>query len=127
MEQLLTIRTLNHSTIAISELAMAFGTLDPADLRTKSNLRKIELVITAVPPHRITTPRQRATIRAGIATGLLARLQGLAPGDRRKMFNDAMLFFQAIEQGNWLLTRNIADMDLLQQLVPAGRILFYRH
>lgn len=126
-EQLLALRTLNHSSIAVGELALAFGTLDPDDVRTAANLSVIEQAIAAISSHRLSAPTDRAILRAGISAGLLARLQGLNPADRRKMFNDAVLFFQAFEQGHWLITRNIADMDLLQQLVPAGRVLFYRH
>jgi predicted nucleic acid-binding protein len=40
--------------------------------------------------------------------------------------NDALLFVTARRHGCTLLTRNVGDFDLMQQLEPAGRVLFYR-
>lgn len=37
-----------------------------------------------------------------------------------------MLFLQAQKLDLTVLTRNIADFDCLLQLIPAGRVLFYR-
>lgn len=42
------------------------------------------------------------------------------------MLNDAAMFMQALENGFTMLTRNISDLDFMEQLVPAGRVLFYR-
>ncbi len=39
--------------------------------------------------------------------------------------NDALLFATARKHGLTVLTRNTADFDLLQQLDPVGRVLFY--
>jgi predicted nucleic acid-binding protein len=57
---------------------------------------------------------------------MIARLRRLTRADRQPLLNDAILYLQAIEQGHTILTRNIADFDALQQLVPEGRTLFYR-
>lgn len=38
----------------------------------------------------------------------------------------ATLFLQAQKLGFTVLTANIADFDYLLQLVPTGRVLFYR-
>lgn len=61
---------------------------------------------------------------AGILAGTLARLRSLPPG--QAMLNDAIIYLQGLEQGLTVLTRNIGDFDMLQQLVPGGRVLFYR-
>jgi hypothetical protein len=71
-------------------------------------------------------PSVEAVVEAGIVTGAVARLRGLPKADRQPLFNDACLFLQALENGLHLLSRNIGDMDFIQQLVPAGRILLYR-
>jgi hypothetical protein len=63
---------------------------------------------------------------AAIAAGLLARLQGFAPSRTHDLLNDALIFFDARRHGRTVLTRNIADFDLLQQLAPDGQVLFYR-
>jgi predicted nucleic acid-binding protein len=57
---------------------------------------------------------------------MLARLQKYGAADRRRALNDALLFSTARKYGLTVLTRNINDFDLLQQLDPAGRVLFYK-
>lgn len=111
--KLLTLRQLDHSSVALAELAHAFGRLDPAHPGTAGALRAIEAVIAAVPVHRLAAPSVQATVEAGIIAGTVARLRGLAKTDRQPLFNDAALFLQALEGGSTLLTRNIADLDLL--------------
>jgi len=39
---------------------------------------------------------------------------------------DCVLFLQAQKLGFTVLTANVSDFDLLLQLLPAGRALFYR-
>jgi predicted nucleic acid-binding protein len=41
------------------------------------------------------------------------------------LLNDASLYLQAMERGWIVLTRNLRDFDYLDQLLPAGRVLFY--
>jgi len=47
-------------------------------------------------------------------------------GHERKFLDDALLYLQARKLGCAMLTRNIVDFDLLNQLVPSGQILLYR-
>jgi hypothetical protein len=42
------------------------------------------------------------------------------------VLNGALLFETARKRGCAVLTRNVVDFDLLQQLDPSGRIMFYR-
>lgn len=56
--------------------------------------------------------------------GLAARAAGLAHGVG--LLNDALLLLHAAESGCVLLTRNIADMDRLQQLAPHAAFLVYQ-
>jgi hypothetical protein len=126
IEQLLDVRALNHSAIAISELAHAFGRLDPTHAHTKSVLKACERAIAAIPQRRLNAPSVRAIAEANILAGIVARLRGLVRTDRQPFLNDAILYLQALEQGHTVLTRNIADFDVIQQIVPEGRVLFYR-
>ena len=59
---------------------------------------------------------------AGIIAGTLARLQGFQPYQRKDALNDALIYLTAIKHGIPVLTDNHTDFDLLQQLVPSGRI-----
>lgn len=65
-------------------------------------------------------------LEAGILAGLIHRLGGSQPGRELSALNDATPYLQALEQGYTALTGNIRDFDFLQQIVPAGRVLFYR-
>jgi predicted nucleic acid-binding protein len=126
VKQLLAARALNHSAIAVAELAHAFGRLDPSHPQTGRALKAVEQVIAAIPQHRLHAPSVQALVEANILAGTVARLRGLARTDRQPFVNDAILYLQALEQGHTILTRNLADFDTLQQLVPEGRVLFYR-
>ena len=62
---------------------------------------------------------------AGILAGLVFRLGGSAPGKEVAALNDATIYLHACERGYVVLTRNIRDFDFMQQIMPAGRVLFY--
>ena len=126
VEQLVRTRSLNHSAVALAELVHLFGRLDPAHPDTARTLAPIRAAIEQIPLHRLTAPSVQALAEAGIVTGVIARLTGLAKSDRQPLLNDATLFIQALESGFTLLSGNVADMDLIGQVVPAGRVLIYR-
>jgi hypothetical protein len=123
---LLATRLSNHSGVALSELTHLFGQLDPRDSRTDAVLVKIRAAISTIPSRRLTSPSVQVLGEAGILAGLVARLTGIDSGRRQALLNDAVLFLQALEQGQTLLTRNIREFDWFDQLLPAGRVLFYR-
>lgn len=117
---------INHSSVAMAEFAHPFGRLDPGHQDTQATLDAIRASFALIPSHRITSPSPQAAIEAGIVTGIIARRIGLAKTDLQPMLNDATLFLHSLEIGSAFLTRNTTDLDLIQQLVPAGRVLFYR-
>lgn len=82
--------------------------------------------IAAMPDHRMFTPDADVLGRAALLSGMLCRLQGYTTSARFKALQDCTLFLQAQKLGFTVLTRNIAEFDLLLQLVPTGRALFYR-
>lgn len=126
VKELLLVREVNHSAIALAELVHLFGRLDPSHKDSKAVVAAIAAVIAKIRPHRLTAPSVQALADAGIVTGTIARLAGLSKTDRQPMLNDATLFMQALESGFTLLSGNVSDMDLIEQLVPSGRILLYR-
>jgi predicted nucleic acid-binding protein len=115
-----------HSTVAENELATTCALLEPTHAETKKVIREIAAIIDRISPYRSLAPDRETWHEAGILTGTIARLQGIAKGDRRRVLNDALIFTTARKYGHTVLTRNIADFDFLQQLDPAGRILLYR-
>lgn len=64
--------------------------------------------------------------RAALLSGIVCRLQGYAAGHRFRALHACVLLLHAQKLGLTLLTANVADFDILVQLVRSGRILFYR-
>ena len=127
VDRLLQYRTCNHSSVALAELAHAFGRLEPAHPDTKSTLVQIHGMITQdIPPHRLFAPDIEGFGAAGILAGLIFRLLGYPKGFERKALNNALIFLQARKLGCAVLTRNTTAFDLLNQIDPGGQILLYR-
>ena len=77
------------------------------------------------PAHRTLAPDREIWLEAGILVGVLTRLQQYSAADRHRVLNDALLFATARKHGLTVLTRNLRDFDLLQQLEPSCAVLFY--
>jgi predicted nucleic acid-binding protein len=114
-----------HSAVTESELAAACGLLNPGHSSTRQIIEQITTVINRRSEFRTLAPDREIWREAGILSGILGRLQGYASLDRRRVLNDALIFSTARKYGLTVFTRNIKDFDLLQQLVPSGRVLFY--
>ena len=78
------------------------------------------------PGYRTIVPDPEIWREAGFSSGILGRLQRYGKDQRRRALNDALLFATARKHGCVVLTRNVVDFDLLQQLDPSGSILFYK-
>ena len=115
-----------HSPVTEAELASGVGLLDPSHPKTRELIDEIAGVLDHRPAQRTIAPDAMVWREAGILSGILARLQCFDKNQRRRLLNDALLFVTARRHGCTLLTRNVSDFDLMQQLVPAGRVLFYR-
>ena len=115
-----------HSPVTEAELAAAVGLLDPSHPQTREITEKISNVIERRPTHRTIAPDPEIWREAGVLSGVLARLQGYGRDHRRRALNDALLFATARKHGCTVLTRNVVDFDLLAQLDPTGKVLFYR-
>jgi predicted nucleic acid-binding protein len=114
-----------HSTVTESELSALAGLLDPAHPETASALEQVFASIEQRPSHRIVNPDRDVWRDAGVVAGLLARLQRYRKTEQRRALNDALIFLSAAKAGLAVLTRNISDFDLLMQLVPQGKAVFY--
>jgi hypothetical protein len=126
VDRLIQGRQVNHSTVAIQELMHTVGVLDPEDRRTEAAIGEIRRLIRAMTVHRIFAPEPDTLGRAALLSGMLCRLQGYAGDAKFRALQDCALFLQAHKLGFVILTANIRDYDFLLQLIPAGRIVFYR-
>jgi hypothetical protein len=126
LDDLIAQRQVNHSTAAIQELMHTVGVLNPADARTTRVVAEIGKQIKAMPPHRIFVPDIGVLGRAALLSGILCRIQGYDNDGKLRALQDCVLFLQAQKLGLVVLTANVGDYDILLQLIPAGRALFYR-
>jgi predicted nucleic acid-binding protein len=114
-----------HSAVTEAELIAPCGSLKPDHPSTAQTIKQITAVIEQRPAHRTIAPDRESWLIAGILSRMLARLQGYARTDRRRVLNDALIFATARKHGMTVLTRNTDDFDFLQQLDPSGRVIFY--
>ena len=114
-----------HSTVTEAELAALAGLLRPTHPDTANVVAQIAASIDLRPVHRVLAPDREVWREAGILAGLLARLQQYGKHERRKALNDALIFLTAAKNGCAVLTRNIAEFDLLMQLDAKGQAVFY--
>lgn len=126
VEALLRTRTLMHLSVVLGELSHNFGRLDPKHPNTREHLDDLAGVIEDIPRHRLEDAVSAGVLlEAGILSGLVFRLGGFQPGQEVAALNDATIYLHALERGHTVLTRNIRDFDVMNQIVPSGRVLFY--
>ena len=126
LDDLIAQRQVNHSTVAIQELMHTVGALNPSDARTATVIDVIGKQIRAMPSHRVFAPDAEVLGRAALLSGILCRLQGYEKDGKLRALQDCVLFLQAQKLGLVVLTANVGDYDILLQLIPTGRGLFYR-
>ena len=125
VDALLQLRTSNHLAVCVAELTHAFGRLDPRHPGTEAVLHTVEGAVAAIPPQRLEAASADVVIDAGILAGMIFRLCGLRPGREVAALNDAILYLHAMANGQTVLTRNLRDFDVMNQILPGGGILFY--
>ncbi len=114
-----------HSSVTEAELMALAGVLDPLHADTANVLRQVVATVERREPHRIVTPDRGVWREAGILAGLLARVQRYGKTEQRKVLNDALILLSATKHGCSVLTRNVADFDLMMQIVPDCKAVFY--
>jgi len=123
VDDLLRYGSIFHSAVCLAELTHAFGRLAPAHASTKGALATIGGTIHDIPRHRLFAPDTDTWGKAGMLAGKALRL-GRIPrgqGQERKLLNDSLIYLQASKIGAAILTRNVRDFDLPEQLAPDGR------
>jgi predicted nucleic acid-binding protein len=126
VDALLRSRTLLHCAVAIGELTNRLGARVPLNERERGARANLVRAIAEIPEHRVVAPSVAMWGEAGMLAGLRARLAGFNEGQAQETLNDALILVQARAEGAVVLTENIGDFDLLQQLLPDSRVLFYR-
>lgn len=124
-QRLLAGALLYHSPVSMAELAHTLGALDPADARSRQPNRFLREVLAHIRSDRILPAESRTWVSAAVLAGILTRTQKFVAPERRKLLNDALLLFTARAHGVTLLSANLADFDLMTQILPDTKVLFY--
>jgi len=114
-----------HSSVTEAELTALAGLLHPAHPPPRQAVQQVVASVERRPSHRSLNPDREVWQEAGILAGLLARLQNYGKTEQRRALNDALIFLSAAKHGCTVLTRNLLDFDLLAQLMPQGKAVFY--
>jgi predicted nucleic acid-binding protein len=114
-----------HCSVCIAEMTYTFGRLDPAHADTPATLDFMSEALSRVRIYRTMAPNRDAYVEAGIITGTLARTQSLGTPERRKLMHDVLVFLTARQIGYPVLTANTNDFNLIQQLAPDGKVIYY--
>jgi len=111
----------HHCTVCLGEIAVGLANRDVTAATWPSERKYWQDLFDRLPRNRTHTPDAETWTAAGILAGILARLQGFQPYQRKDALNDALIYLTAVKRGLPVLTDNRKDFDLLQQLVPSGR------
>jgi predicted nucleic acid-binding protein len=114
-----------HSALCIAELTHGLGRLDPLHAASARNQAIILRAIAAIPPQQVIAPSAQGLGEAGIVAGAAARITQRPRDGLSALLVDAALGLQALDIGAAVITRNHRDFDVLGQLLPELRIVFY--
>lgn len=130
-----------HCGVALAEISISVGILDPKHPQTPRNRAALLEILAAISLAACKSPSPAAWAEAGVLAGILARTQlgmakpktALTPaeiccqtGQRHKLLNDVLLFLTAYESQAVLVSSNVADMDLLLRFRPDAHVLLFR-
>ena len=107
VDQLLEIRTLNHSAVVVGELTNRLGSHVPRDNRERQARARLIEAIHEIPDYRVLVPTVVNWGEAGVISGIIACLVRYPSGRTQDDLNDALIFLQASANGIAVLTANI--------------------
>nr|WP_294512027.1 PIN domain-containing protein [uncultured Rhodopila sp.] len=114
-----------HSAFCVAEIVSGLCHLHPGSRYFDPAWEHYRRLFFSIPRHRLLTPDADILAQAAVVFGTLARTQGYARGDRKELFNDAVIYLTAATLGVPLLTANRDDFDLIQQVAGWGGFIYY--
>ena len=114
-----------HSSVCLGELAIGVANVDPSRPDWRAIRDHYAALIELVPKSRLVVPDGQTWLEAGVIAGTLARTQGFQKHQRKECLNDALIFLSAAKAGLPVLTANRDEFDLIQQLAPEGRFVYF--
>ena len=114
-----------HCSVALAELATGVANADPSRPKWPQMRDHYVALFAAIPGSRLLTPGPDTWVDAGIIAGMLARTQGFQSHQRKECLNDTLILLTAAKAGLAVLTADRGDFDLIQQIAPEGRFIYY--
>ena len=116
---------MSHCSVCLGELAVGLANRDVTSPRWPSERHHFEEMFARLQATRVIVPDDGVWADAGIVAGTLARVQKFQASQCKECLNDALIFLSAAKVGLPVLTSNRGEFDLIQQLAPEGRFIFY--
>jgi predicted nucleic acid-binding protein len=114
-----------HCSVCLGELATGVANADPDSPQWRAIRDHYTAIFDAVPSTRLLTPDPQTWADAGVVAGTLARTQGFQKHQRKECLNDALIYLTAARAGLPVLTANREEFDLIQQIAPDGRFIYF--
>ena len=114
-----------HCSVCLGELATGLAARDVTRPDWASALSHFDGLFTRIPDTRLIRPDDDTWIDAGLIAGTLARTQTFQRHQRKQCLNDALILLTAAKAGLPVLTANLAEFDLIQQLAPEVCFIHY--
>ena len=114
-----------HCAVCVAELATGVANADPARSSWKALRDHYTALIANIPSTRLLTPDLETWAEAGLIAGTLARVQNYQRYQRKECLNDALIYLTAARAGLPVLTANRDEFDLIQQIAPQGRLIYF--
>lgn len=114
-----------HCSVCLAELTLGLANRDVGHRGWADARDHFAALFSRIPDNRLLIPNAEVWAEAGLIAGVLARTQGFRPEERKECLNDALIYLTAAKSGLPVLTANRGQFDLIQQLVPEGRFIYY--
>ncbi len=114
-----------HSSVCAGELAAGIANADPSHPSWRPMRDHYQAQIAGFPKTRLFTPDAAIWAEASLIAGTLARCQNWQRHQRKEALNDALIYITAAKAGIPVLTADREDFDLIQQVAPFGRFIYF--
>lgn len=114
-----------HCTVCLAELATGIVNADPARSGWSAMRDYYVNLIADISPSRLLNPDAGVWAQAGLIAGTLARTQNYQRHQRKECLNDALIALTAAKAGLPVLTADRGEFDLIQQLAPESRFVYF--
>jgi len=116
---------LYHCSVCLGELLTGVANADPSQPGWTTLRNHYVSELASLPQNRILTPDAAIWAEASLIAGILARCQNFQRHQRKEALNDALIFLAAAKAGIPVLTADREDFDLIQQIAPIGRFIYF--